>query len=95
MELTISKVNISNDEGTVINAEITNQLVGKVFDSYDVFESTIDGLSEATGLYIEPTFSEELSEEEEQEEWDSMIRTAMNSDRPFDHVMGEFLGGIN
>ena len=95
MELTISKVDISNDNGTVINSEITNQLVGKVFDSYDTFESTIDELEASTGLCIEPTYCEELSDEEEEEEWNAQIAYAMNSDRPFDHVMGEILGGVN
>ena len=80
-------------------AEYESMLKGKTFDDYEEMEQWIDLIAEKYGICFESfSFRENKTEEEEQEEWDNTLLAAMEESeatgQPFDHIMGEILGGV-
>ena len=92
MQLTIK--NATNaDTNSVIE-----EFIGMTFDSYDDMEEFETNFEKIYGDTVLFTFSEDLTQEEEDEEWDNTIASALAESeatgQPFDHIMGEVLGGV-
>ena len=74
--------------------------IGKTFATDDAMEKYIGSLEQEYAIDIESfSFMEHKTEEEEEEEWNYMLSSAMDeaeaSGRSFDHIMGERLAGIH
>ena len=74
--------------------------IGKTFDTDDAMQEFILALEQEYAIDIESfSYMEHKTEEEEEEEWNYMLSSAMDeaeaSGRPFDHIMGERLAGIH
>ena len=101
MELIISNVKIYSQYEEPIHTmqSFIDSVEGKVFHSYDEMEEWDRQFSkENDNSYMEFNFFERLTEEEEEEEWNDTIRSAMSKSEatgiPFDHLMGMELAGI-
>ena len=77
---------------------ITDKYAGRTFDSHDELDKFVDKLERAFNVELSVTYCEHLTEEEEQEEWDSMISSCISYAETHglkaDHVIGMELAGI-
>ena len=74
--------------------------IGKTFDTDDAMQEYIFALEQEYAIDIESfSYMEHKTEEEEEEEWNSLIASAWDeaedTGRSFDHIMGEHLAGIH
>ena len=78
---------------------IADKYKGKTFDTHEDMETFIETLEDAFNVAMTPTYCEHFTEEEEEEEWNSVIRDKMieadETGIPFDHLMGAYLGGVD
>ena len=84
-----------------VNADtnhVIEQFIGMKFDSLEDMDSFQDNLEKIYGDNVVFTYIEHLTEEEEEEEWDNTIASALAESeatgQSFDHIMGEVLGGV-
>ena len=73
-------------------------IIGKAFDTDDEMQEAIFKFEQDYSIDIESfSFVEETTEEEDEEEWNDTLSSALDeareTGRPFDHIMGEILGG--
>lgn len=95
-------------ECRVLNLEETEELnatkyeeilKGKTFDDTDSMDAFINDLEEKNNILFDSfSFTEVTTDEEDDEAWDNTIRAALaeseETGQPFDHIMGEILGGV-
>lgn len=90
----IEIVNAQNEETTDVIAD----LIGKTFDSYEEMEQFGEDYKVSHSINLLFSFIEHLTEEEEEEEWNDTLNAAYDESertgQPFDHIMGEILGGV-
>ena len=80
-------------------ADYESILKGKTFDDIEEMDQWIDLIAEKHGICFDSfSFRENKTEEEEEEEWSDTLLAAMEESeatgQPFDHIMGEILGGV-
>lgn len=87
-------------EGVEVNEEFfSDQLKDKTFDSQDDLDKFIEKIeAEYDVVFDTLCYQEVTTEEEDEEEWNNTISAAMAESeatgQPFDHIMGEILGGV-
>ena len=74
-------------------------LKGKTFDDTDSMDQFINDLEAKNNILFDSfEFTEMTSDEEDEEDWDNTIASALAESeatgQPFDHIMGEVLGGV-
>ena len=87
------------DKSQEVLDKATELVVGKeiVVEDEDLIQSAIEELTNLDVYSV--TYSQVMTEEEEQEEWDEMVSDVANrcdeSGENFDHEMGKVLAGID
>ena len=103
MQFEITSINsayyINQEDVDVSQFVKDNDVIGRVFDSEEAMDAFIYQLEDDHEMKIESfTIVEHMTEEEHEEEWNSLIASAWDesedSGRSFDHIMGEHLAGI-
>lgn len=90
---------IAGDEDKRCIEPITKKYRGRTFATHHQMDTFIEKLEDAFNVVLMPTFCEHYTEEEEEEEWNDVIRSKMKESEetgiPFDHLMGAYLGGVD
>ncbi len=90
----------SNDVDVDVNVDqFVKLLKGKTFETEEDKDAFIEKLEAEHNVVIDSfTFREVTTEEEDDEAWDDMLLSALaeseETGQPFDHIMGEILGGV-
>ena len=89
------KINHAENAETFLPIE---EFIGMTFDSYEEMDEFQDNFEKIYGDSVAFTYTEHLTDEEEDEEWDRTLISAFEESeetgQPFDHIMGEILGGV-
>ena len=99
-ELTGDCVALNLEETEAIDATAYEQMIkGKTFEDTDAMDKFMDDFASTNNiLWDSYSFREVTTDEEDEEEWNETISAAMaeseRTGQPFDHIMGEVLGGV-
>ena len=99
MTYTITAIEAADNTAENIKALASLNIVGTVLESDEDIHKLVLSTESKSGIEIESIeFNHEQSEEEAEEEHEAMIDAAMRESEesgiPFDHIMGEILGGM-